>query len=311
MAGDGSEGLIMTDRGLMKRYLLGMASDGERDGLEDEYLSRQEVFEELTEAENDLLDSYTRGRLSDSERQEFEKRYLTSAASRTRVEFSRALSALAAEGQSPSAEKISFRQTFLAFLEHLTLGPQLGIAAACAVVLIVAVLSWRSSRNENLRAHSAPLPGGHRIEAQPPYALNSVPPRSSPRSDPEEPEIARQEMLPLGEFTLQLEPGVSRAVGSSTTFFASVGVSWLNLQLTVDDENHSSYVAELETADGAQIRRVEGLSRRLVSGRRVVILRLPAKLIPTGDYVVELKTLGEDQKTEESIDSYSFRVVSK
>jgi hypothetical protein len=48
-----------------------------------------------------------------------------------------------------------------------------------------------------------------------------------------------------------------------------------------------------------------------VSGRRIVVARLPVRLIPAGDYIVDLRGTGDDKIKEESLESYSFRVLYK
>ena len=54
-----------------------------------------------------------------------------------------------------------------------------------------------------------------------------------------------------------------------------------------------------------------GLNSQTVSGRRIVVARLPVRLIPAGDYIVDLRGTGPGKDEEESVESYSFRVVHK
>jgi hypothetical protein len=73
------------------RYLLDDLSEEEREGLEEQYLASDEVWDAVTAAENDLIDAYLRGGLSPRERGQFEAAFLTSPRRRERVEFARSL----------------------------------------------------------------------------------------------------------------------------------------------------------------------------------------------------------------------------
>jgi hypothetical protein len=310
---------MMTDHALMKRYLLGTASPEERTALESEYLSDADAFEELTAAENDLIDSYTRGKLSELDKQKFEERYLTSPERQARVDFSLALGEVSSQPhQTTSIGKPSFSQELLAFFQLRNPIFQWGFAAVCAVALVATILSLRVTHNRDLQARL----GSPQPERQP-QAPITTPPITQTQPLPQTPpippnggtggmELAKAGPV-LGDFTLQLNPGVSRTVGSGTpkAFVVSSGTSWLNLQLSLDNDDHSSYAVLVETPGGTVIHRVEGLNSRTVSGRRIVVARLPVHLIPAGDYIVDLRGTGDDKIREESLESYSFRVLYK
>ena len=299
----------MTDRGLMRRYLLGTASPDERTTLEDKYLRDTGAFEELTAAENDLIDSYTRGKLSDIEKVEFEKRYLTSPKGRSRVSFSRALAELSAQPhQTNSAPTPSFWQGILAFFQPRSPVFRWGFAAVCAVALVAAIGSLRVIHNRNLQARL----GSQQTNSQTQVNIATQPNAQTPGGTGRT-EIAKTETPLLGEFTLQLNSGISRTFGSGAPkpFVVPPGTSWLNLQLGLDDDDHSGYVVSVETPEGVEIRRVEGLNSRTRSGRKIIVVRVPARLIPAGDYVVDVKRTGEDKTKEQSVESYAFRIVYK
>ncbi len=316
----------MTDHALMKRYLLGTASPEERTALENEYLSDADAFEELTAAENDLIDSYTRGKLSELDKQEFEKRYLTSPKRQARVDFSLALGEVSSQPhQTTSIGKPSFSQELLAFFQLRSPIFQWGFAAVCAVALVATILSLRVTHNRDLQARL----GSPQRERQPQAPITTPPitqtqplpqtrifhpvPPIPPNGGTGGMEFAKAVTPVLGDFTLQLNPGVSRTVGSGTpkAFVVSSGTSWLNLQLSLDNDDHSAYAVLVETPGGTVIHRVEGLNSRTVSGRRIVVARLPVRLIPAGDYIVDLRGTGDDKIKEESLESYNFRVLYK
>ena len=71
-------------RELLKSYLLGVASAGEREAVEDEYLSDKRSAKRLLRAEDDLIEDYVRGALTRHERALFEKNFLCTAERRRR-----------------------------------------------------------------------------------------------------------------------------------------------------------------------------------------------------------------------------------
>ena len=93
MAGKTQEGAHRT------RYLLGEASDPERERIEAEFFADDDAFQEMLVAEDDLIDDYARGELSADEREQFERRFLTSSEGRERVHFARSFAA--ASGPRP------------------------------------------------------------------------------------------------------------------------------------------------------------------------------------------------------------------
>ena len=80
---------------LLVRYLLGDLPEEEQVKIEDRAFQDREYLQDILAVENDLIDEYVRGELSDSERRQFEGRFLASAERRRKVEFARALTALA------------------------------------------------------------------------------------------------------------------------------------------------------------------------------------------------------------------------
>ncbi len=300
----------MTDRGLMKRYLLGTASPDERTALENRYLADVDAFEELTAAENDLIDSYTRGQLLDVEKQEFERRYLTSPKGRARVGFSLALAEISAQPlKTTSVQKPSFWQGWLAFSHLRSPLFQWGFAAVCAVALVATIGSFLVLHNRDLQARL----GSKHGESQPSAGIAAQSSSQTHEGSTQGTEIAKKDRPVLGDITLQLNPGVSRTVGSGapTALVVPSGTSWLNLQLSLDDDDNATYSAEVETAEGKRIQSVGGLKSQVLAGSKVVVLRLQANLLRPGDYVIHLKGIGKDNTIQIIVESYNFRIARR
>lgn len=297
----------MTDPGLIKRYLLGTASADERTALEDKYLSDADAFEELTAAENDLIDSYSRGKLSDSEKRDFEKGYMATPKGRARVDFSRAFTEVSSEAcQTAEVRSTSLWEVLRSYFQLRSRLFRWGLVATCAAIVAIVV----GSRNV---LHNRDLGAGLKYPQTQTPAL-TPPPTANPKGGTAGTETARNEAPRIAEFTMRLEPGLSRTVGSSTpeAFVAPSVTQWLNLQLVFEgDKGSTSYTAILETPEGREVDRIPRLKIQSPSGRAAFAVRLPVRLVPAGDYVVELKGQGNDSAEPETIESYSFRILYK
>ncbi len=218
------------------------------------------------------------------------------------MEFSRLLAEVSKEARPAQVnQRLSFWEKLSRHFRGHAL--QWGLAAACAGVMIVAIGSIRVLHNRDLRARSNASPReGQNVT---PENANTHPDNTTNKPDGKPTEIASASPT---EFTLRLDAGISRTIGSTVANTVSLPAksSWLNLELKVNDEGEKSYVAKLEEPDGTLIQRFAGLKSRLVSGQSIVPLRLQSELIPPGDYVVELKTF-----SDETVDSYAFRVLRK
>jgi len=87
---------------------------------------------------------------------------------------------------------------------------------------------------------------------------------------------------------------------------------WINIRLTLENDDYKVYEAVVETAKGSEIRRIGGLKSQLSGGNKVVDLRISSCLIQAGDYIVKLSgILGGNKGNEEDMEEYGFRTVNR
>lgn len=295
----------MKDQGRIRRYLLGGASPEERVDLENAYLADSTVFEELTEAENDLVDSYVRGELPEQDKKAFEQQYLASPQRRAQVQFASALIDIAQEPRPAASVHRSFlrrRYTFSQWIPMLRWGVALGAAA------IILAIGWLKVTHDRVTRASLPSPqsGTHQSPSTGIQPSNGQAPSGQNDGGTE---VARTETPELTLFAMKLTPGTSRSIGANAKTFTLPKADRIDLQLTLDNDDYPAYVAALETAEGKVIQRVGGLKSRSLSGNQVIDLRISAHLIQTGDYVVTLSGISAGDNREEEVDVYSFRMV--
>jgi hypothetical protein len=302
----------MSDRGAMKRYLLGRASPEERIDLENKYLSDPGFYEELLETENDLVDSYAKEKLSDADRKEFETHYLSSVQGRKQTQFARALSEIAREPrQRESVEKSPWWEWLTSPFKLHSAKLRWGLAMAAVALLAIAWL--RVTKGPNLQVtipHPAPQEqgGGPQTPPATPPLSNGQAPKAGTNPGTE---VAQLDPRELDAFVVQLSPGISRGAGSESKTFAVPKARSITFRLVLDEDEHATYAAVLETAEGHEIKHVGGLKSQLVGGERVVILKLPSSLFRFDDYVIRLNRIVKGGEIEEEAETYSFRVVNR
>ena len=303
----------------LTRYLLGAVSETERENIEAEYLTDEDVFEQMLIAEDELVDAYARGELADQEREQFEKNFLTSAHGRDRVHFSQALAGVVSDARPvvlPSASP-SF---FAALWTSLT--PKVRVAGVAFAVLLITAFSWllvermrMRTELQELRAEQVRLTEQskelQRIadaerarSAELAAQLQKLGPEPVPTEGAIPPKRPSEEIL-----AFNISPGSVRGSGGTNL---AVPRSAKSIQLTLNFErpsSHQEYRAAIETADGKTVWRKDSFGSR-PNADRVSLPSIPAAALPPGDYVLLLSGKQPDGSFE-TVANYSFRISRK
>jgi hypothetical protein len=297
----------MGTRELMRRYLLGRSSPEERIDLENRYLANANVFDELTETENDLIDSYVRGKLSGSDERDFELQYLGSAQRRARIGFAGALAEVSREPKpAKSVQKDPFWRRFPSTFGQTSWRLRWGLALG-AMAMVISV-GWLLKMRDHDRQSALSPAGGRQSPATSVVAGGNTRPSGGGSAGTE---VAKLEKPALDEFTVQLTAGTSRSAGAlANTFGVPSSTSSVSLQMILDNDDYPAYTAVLETAEGKTIQRTNGLKSQTLKGNKVVILRMPSRLIQPGDYIIRLSGTAT-KGNEQDVGVYSFRAVNK
>jgi hypothetical protein len=289
---------------LLIRYLLGEASPEECGELEAKYLSDGDFFDKLVAAENDLIDAYASGQLSAPDRTRFEEYFLVTPERRRRVEFAKALrSHVVAETGRRQREKAGV----LPF-------PQAAwnrwLPAAWLLVLLIfaASMTWsilKTAQNfylqkeiAKLQREIADLQGKQRA-----LQLQIEASRTNELSGGNEQEEVKTPAVAV----LALDAGISRSSGAPNSVVILSATQSVRLRLRIE-HGYSKLNATVETANGTRVWQKKNLP--VNTGRKAeVSLILPAKILASGDYIVNL-TANPNGKTG-IVSSYAFRVVGR
>lgn len=329
------------------RYLLGKLSDQESARIEERFFADDGSFEELEIAEEELIDAYVRNKLSADDNRLFETKLSHSSRLLERVRFalilSAAVSTAPAQGKpAPVSETITSlvpgerynKPWWKDFLGMSSSQPAFRMAfAAFALLLLFAgaamFTEWmklrresqrllaeqeaiqqqklelerksaeQQSQNERLTAESQRQ---RRQQAEDQKLIDE-----SRRAEKQSQESARPPGVP-GILSLVLPPGLTRDSGAQHNLIVPPGTSAVRLSLVLDADEYPSYRAVVKNAQGAEVRRFNGLKARRTSASSIIALTLPAKTLTAGNYIVQVEGLTSTGVAEPSND-YAFRVT--
>lgn len=321
----------------LTRYVLGGLDERERERLEAGYFEDDDAFEQMLIAEEELTDAYARGELSGEERARFEACYLSSSRGRERVHFSRALARAASESASERAAHAAVvpapERPFFAAVR--TYAAVWRFAFAAVALVAVACLAWllverarmrdelRQLRAEHVTLGDSVRESERRADAERTRSKELLAQLEGERARPTPQDALRDDDTAVRErppsdgsrprprpsfVSLILSPGLVRG-GGGATLRVPRGASTVVLRLNVEDESYESYRAVIETAGGQRVWGAD-FNRPRRAGGSVALPSVPARELPTGDYVLLLS--GKRQGGEfESVADYSFRVLKE
>ena len=297
------------DNTLIVRYILGQVSPEERAKLEERYFADSALFEQMVAAENDLIDSYVRGELSGPERFQFENRFLATPELRERVRSARAI----ADYQSGAAALISTPHTVKAITRRKLLMPAWRFALACVALALLVWASWMTMSNVRLRHELDRLSAERANAERQQRELQRQIADLNEQLQQIKAGSPAQEIARLGEpgrpvLSLSLSPGIPRGHGKANVLPVSSEVSTALLLLKTGSDQYSSYSVFLETPEGKQILKRDGLKGVSTASGKAVPVALSSSSLTRGDYILRLFGNNLKGQTEE-IAAYSFRIV--
>lgn len=314
----------------LQRYLLGQLPEEEQRRLEERFFSDDECFEELLAVEDDLVYDYARDVLADRERELFERRFLGVDGTPQRVAAARAAleriidrSAtvpIAATPPASTATEAGARErspragwthdaswmrwaAVLAlpasvaaiWLGLRTLGLQLALddAAGERTSLQAQLATERQQREEATRALDAERRARQALDERLAAAEAAA---RRPGAD------GSSASAPPTLLSLVLTPGLVRGADTAARARVTPETTTLELRLQrdagADQAAYASYRVTLRSADAKEVWR----SPVLRASRAPIVVRIPARLLPAGDYEVTLYGVSPRHADEEIAD---------
>lgn len=282
------------EREEIKTYLLGGMDDAGRERFEKRVIADLDYKDAVLMVEDELMEDFIADRLSESERRDFVKHLLATPQQRQRLADLRALhdyfrhpSDLKAKAAAGGTALSRLWRRVAGSLWH---GRWPSPRAATAVLTV---------------ALAAGVFLGARYWLNSPEANWSVAFRAEwvRLNDPQSPAPQSSSAAPV-----TLTPALIRSGREMTRVVAPPGTETVQVQLRLPPEQHSSYRVTLRPVDGKEAFPLPPLPPQTAGGNRVLLMNVPVKLLPRGDYELQLSGVGAND-TSINLNSYHFRLV--
>jgi hypothetical protein len=304
------------DDRLLARYLRGELSEEQEVELEKGFFRDEDLFERFLAVEADLLDAYARGEMPAPDREQFERRLLSTPRRREKAEFAKVFAGLTEEARvrrNAVAARSSLERSQSGL--RRALGISLAIAAALLIgvgwlwINIAQVREDKALLERQREALQREVTGLKQQAVQRQARPQETPPRAK---TPGESSVGAQSETSIRStasrtVSFLLTAGL-RDTGEANTFSVPSGAETVVLKIVLETGDYSSYSALIQTASGANVWRRGRLRPPRGRNGSFLVLELPARLLPAGEYVLELG--GEAGGKVEEITGYSFRILS-
>jgi hypothetical protein len=300
------------------QYLLGKLAADEQRQIEEQLMTRDDLFQQLHVLEDELIDGYLRETLSEKDREAFEKHFLSSPERHQKVEFAQALRSYVAVAND-AAEKVTSKpspwQTFWAALR--TPAPVLRYGFPMVLVAVLLGGLRMASTIQRLNTQVAQIrteQGGWREKEQ---QLQQQLEEERRRSQVLEQQVerAQAQQTPSIENPLPsmvafaLTSGVVRGSGTFNRVTIPSGTRLVELKLELGDNGYQDYRAVLES-NGSEILVVNKLKPERIGTNQFIVLPLPAYILPHDDYSLKLSGVSSTGEFD-PLGNYSFRVLRR
>lgn len=293
-------------------YHLGRLSPEAASALEMRYFENDDALDQLLVAREMLIRAYVRDELAAEDRARFERYFLTTPERRKEVALVRALRR---EIESPQAilainkvveEQVSGSRWWQGVLDYWR-GYHWAIAS---LILFCGLGLWIGVKTLQDR----PLPVARTTEPMPAPTI-SEPEIVSPDSPRSKESIKKDVPRAKSEVVVAtLFPGLVRNEIAPKVHI-STAARWLMARLVLDIaigelESKAQYSAVLQTDDGKAVWQGDGYSARPSRPGAVVIIKIPAKNLETGEYRLQLSPKSENEALVKTV-NYTFRIEKK
>ncbi len=295
----------------------------------------------LQTIEDDLVDAYVKGELTGKNLDSFNSHYLSTPMRIDKVKFATAFQLTinrsdtgeakqGVRGQATVRSKIGNRTSSLRSIQALYafLNPPVLWGGGLAAMLVLILGTWVVVDNFRLRNRleylQAEIPALNTNEQELRARLEhqtSANTDISEELDRTRSQIKRleQQRVSLPKPVLSRDPAIAhfdlypqmRGINRATTISIPPGTDFVSFQLELEPGEVHSYRAELKTQSGNQVIWRSGkLNSRSRGNSRVTNLSIPARMLMTRWYILELSSISSRAATEVEA-GYPFKVEKK
>ena len=289
---------------LLRRYLLGELNEQEQLAVEERVFADEDSYQQLVVLEDELRYDYAQGVLAPKQRERFEQRFLQEAGSTERVQLAKVVLNQLFEraARESAAQPVVAKQGWWRTIGDLFSYRSLAFASTTATAILGGFLAFEMNHMKvqlgevDSERRAAIASSTQQSEAQKKLARELDQERAK-RTGLEK-ELATRK--PATQFlAFLLAPGLSRDIEGSKKLLLSAGVDSVRFELELKRGGYARYRIELLTQDGEQV-----WSQSSQSAGTRLQLGVPANILHTGDYMVEVKGVTSTGEIEPAGDYY-------
>jgi hypothetical protein len=304
------------------QYLLGTLSQAETERFDELSVTDDHFVEALNSTENDLIDAYVNGELKGPLLDRFESHYLISPIKREKVELARAF---LDQGRrfitqtGGEVERASSRDSWKLFPLLAGWRWRMGLAVGGSIILVV--LAWlvlensrrfRNTENQTVKNQEELRKDAEaELSRQPTKPQEAKTPETAKKDEPtsiggDEEKVSPPNTPRLA--TIVLSPQM-RGVTEAPAVSIPSKAEYLGVRLELEPNDYSDYkVVLLSQTTGEILWRSGRVRGEKTDDGKVLVLRLPARLLKSRSYALQVSGLSETG-VEETISDYPFRVA--
>ena len=281
-------------------YLLGDLSEEEQTRIEEQFFTDDDAYLQLQAIEDELRYDYAQGGLSPRHRELFEKRFLKTPVDREQVELAKSVMEKALERAAQFAPAPAPKVSWWRSLFATPMATQFAGAVALLAVMIAASLVLQTTRLKN---DVARLEQKDRTNQTEMAGINQQLQQERQRRQQIEKQSTQPQSPILNFLSFALVPGLVRGGDGPKRLRVPAHTDSVRLQLEIRPaQSSTNYHASLQNLDGTEL-----WSQNVTGTGTEVSLTLPGRLLPRGDYMVELQA-GTGANAQRS-GEYYFTVV--
>lgn len=281
-----------------RKFLLGYLDGGERKIVEERLTTDPDFLELVLRAESELMEDYVAGQLSEADRKRFDKYVLTNRQQVDQLNLTRALGASATVRAAANSPPLVAKTKPLGPGKQRSLEPFWtaiwDAKLSVAIILIIlfgsgAYLVWRHYVSDSINPQQSLTEELVKLNTQ--QSLSA-------------------EAIHKGFIIGPLKEGLVRDEQDVKKFFVPETEKIVQLRLQIGAGDYQTFQAVLQTAEGGELLTLNDLKVRSINGERVVIVFVPAKVLPPGDYQIRLSGMTQNNQLV-YLGRYTFQVVGK
>jgi len=270
---------------LLREFLLGKLTDEDRERIEGLFLTDSQTRERVLALEQDLFDDYLEDGLSQGDKERFVSRYARTDEQRRKLRITGAIKDWAVREARASHQAAPTVSVWRRIWLWLRFNPRFFIPiAVTTVVAAVFAIVWLNGRIEQ-RKHFAIEQELAQLNS--PVSLREAPPDT---------------------ISVDLRPVAVRGAEKQTEINIPTESHFVELHLPwIQSERYSTYQAEVRRLRDRKSFKIPNLQAQN-NGRYTIRLRLPAQLLTTGNYQINLTGVAANGTLSFS-EEYSFVVT--